>query len=107
MKKVLLGLCLLISTNTILAQDTTWIQTLTFDDITKRRDWFQFPDDSQDYRKVLMYYTLKCDAATTQDQFDCGEWDYLTYSFVYDHMGFYRIAKPSHYLFGGQNLDSL
>lgn len=109
MKKVLLGLCLLISANSILAQDTTWIQTLTFDDITKRRDWFQFPDGSEDYRKILMYYTLKCDAATTQDQFDCGEWDYLTYSFVYDHTGVLdsNLQNHPHYLFGGQNLDSL
>ena len=26
--------------------------------------------------KVLMYYTLKCDAVTTQDNYACGEWDY-------------------------------
>lgn len=109
MKKVLLGLCLLISTNSILAQDTTWIQTLTFDDITKRRDFYEFPDDSEDYRKVLMYYTLKCDAATTQDGYACGEWDYLTYSFVYDHTGELdsNLSNHPHYLFGGQNLDSL
>lgn len=109
MKKAILGLCLLISTNTLFAQDTTWIQTLTFDDITKRRDWFQFPDGSQDYRKILMYYKLKCDAATTQDQYACGEWDYLTYSFVYDHTGVLDSNEQNHphFLFGGQNLDSL
>lgn len=109
MKKVLVGLCLLFTANSILAQDTTWIQTLTFDDITKRRGWFEFPDGSDDYRKVLMYYTLKCDAATTQDQYACGEWDYLSYSFVYDHTGVLdsNLQNHPHFLYGGQNLDSL
>ncbi|MCB9190538.1 MAG: T9SS type A sorting domain-containing protein [Flavobacteriales bacterium] len=109
MKKVLLGLIALVCSTAVLAQDTTWIQTLTFDDITKRRDWYEFPDGSDDYRKVLMYYTLKCDAATTQDGYDCGEWDYLTYSFVYDHTGVLDSIQYNHphYLFGGQNLDSL
>ena len=32
-----------------------------------------------------MYYTLKCDAATTQDNYPCGEWDYTTYTRLYDH----------------------
>lgn len=67
--------------------DTIFVQTLTFDDITKRRDTYIFPDESVEFRKILMYYTLKCDPATTQDGFACGEWDYLTYNFVYDHTG--------------------
>lgn len=109
MKKLILLLCLFVTANSLIAQDTTWIQTLTFDDITKRRDWFEFPDGSQDYRKVLMYYTLKCDAATTQDGYACGEWDYLTYSYVYDHTGVLDSNQQNHphYLYGGQNLDSL
>ncbi len=109
MRKLLLGLCLLLTADSLTAQDTTWIQTLTFDDITKRRDWFEFPDGTQDYRKVLMYYTLKCDAATTQDQYACGEWDYLSYSFLYDHTGVLdsTLANHAHYLYGGQWLDSL
>ncbi|MCB9185522.1 MAG: T9SS type A sorting domain-containing protein [Flavobacteriales bacterium] len=109
MKKALLFLSLFSVASHLFAQDTTWIQTLTFDDITKRRDWYEFPDGSQDYRKVLMYYTLKCDAATTQDGYDCGEWDYLTYSYVYDHTGMLDSVQYDHphYLFGGQNLDSL
>jgi hypothetical protein len=110
MKKVLLALCLFITADSVFAQeDTTWIQTLTFDDITKRRDWFEFPNGSDEYRKVLMYYTLKCDAATTQDGYACGEWDYLTYSFLYDHTGVLDSNLVNHpqYLYGGQNLDSL
>ncbi|MDB4655873.1 peptide-N-glycosidase F-related protein [Flavobacteriales bacterium] len=109
MKKTLLALCFFVLADSINAQDTTWIQTLTFDDITKRRDWFVFPDGSDDYRKILMYYTLKCDAATTQDGYACGEWDYLTYSHVYDHTGVLdsNLANHPHYLYGNQNLDSL
>ena len=71
----------------VFAQDTTIVQTLTYDDITKRRDIYVFPDESHQYRKVLMLYNLKCDPATTQDGFNCGEWDYLTYTNVYDHTG--------------------
>lgn len=110
MKRILLAFCGLIAFQSIQAQqDTTWVQTLNFSDITKRRDWYQFPDGSQEYRKILMYYTLKCDAATTQDQYACGEWDYLTYSHVYDHTGVLDSTAMNHprYLFGGQNIDSL
>ena len=46
--------------------DTTIIETLDFNDITKRKGWYIFPSDTNEYHKVLMYYTLKCDAATNQ-----------------------------------------
>ena len=70
----------------ILSQnDTTVIQTLEFSDITKRKGWFIFPSDTNEYQKILMYYTLKCDAATTQDNYACGEWDYTTYTRLYQH----------------------
>lgn len=109
MKRILLAICVLLLANAVIAQDTTWIQTLNFSDITKRRDWYEFPDGSQDYRKVLMYYTLKCDAATTQDNYPCGEWDYLTYSYVYDHTGNMDSTQYEHphFLYGTQGLDSL
>ena len=69
------------------AQDTVVVQTLTFDSITTRRGWWNFPPAGQQFRKVLMVHTLKCDPQTTQDQYDCGEWDYLTYHFVHEHTG--------------------
>ena len=78
------------------AQDTLHVQTLSFDSITTRRGWFQFPDTSHHYRKVLMHHTLKCDAATTQDQYDCGEWDYLTYNFIHEHTGLLDSAALQH-----------
>ena len=65
--------------------DTTVIETLDFNDITKRRGWYVFPSDTNEFHKVLMHYTLKCDAATTQDNFPCGEWDYTTYTRLYNH----------------------
>jgi hypothetical protein len=36
-----------------------------------------------------MYYKLKCSPLTTWDQYNCGEWDYLTYTRVFDHTGNY------------------
>ncbi|MFT4544134.1 MAG: hypothetical protein ACI9EQ_000588 [Bacteroidia bacterium] len=109
MKRILLALCFFIFADSVTAQDTTWIQTLDFNDITKRRDWYVFPDGSEDYRKILMYYTLKCDNATTQDGFACGEWDYLTYSHLYDHTGVLdsNLSNHPHFLYGNENLDSL
>jgi hypothetical protein len=108
MKRILTALVFLFIGSSVLAQDTTIIQTLTFDSITTRRGWWQFPDETKDYRKVLMYYTLKCDAATTADQYACGEWDYLSYAFLYDHTGDLDSTALSHpqYIFGTENLDT-
>ena len=74
--------------------DTTIVETLDFNDITKRRGWYIFPSDTNSYHKVLMYYTLKCDAATTQDNYACGEWDYTTYTRLYNHK---NINTPFYY----------
>ena len=84
-------LCLLLITNNTKAQDTTWVQTFTFDSITTRRAEFNFPNslNEERFEKVLMYYKLKCSPLTTWDQFNCGEWDYLTYTRVFDHTGDY------------------
>ncbi|MFM7758693.1 MAG: hypothetical protein ACKO6J_07160, partial [Crocinitomicaceae bacterium] len=73
------------------AQDTTWVQTFTFDSITTRRANFNFPQElnTKRFEKVLMYYKLKCSPLTTWDQYNCGEWDYLTYTRVFDHTGIY------------------
>lgn len=80
----------------LFAQDTITVQTFTFSDISNRRDKFAFPDTSHKFRKILMYYTLKCDPATTHDKYNCGEWDYLTYTYVYDHTGKYDSTLMSH-----------
>lgn len=94
--------------NDVQSQDTTNIQTLTFGDITKRRDVYQFPSGDKQWRKILMYKTLKCDPATTQDGFDCGEWDYLTYTFVYDHTGVLdsNAGTQPFFIAGGLDIDT-
>jgi Concanavalin A-like lectin/glucanases superfamily/Peptide-N-glycosidase F, C terminal/Secretion system C-terminal sorting domain len=79
-----------------LAQDTLRVQTLTFDSITTRRGTWLFPDDTHEYRKVLMHHTLKCDPQTTQDQYNCGEWDYLTYNTIHHHTGLLDSTALTH-----------
>ena len=82
----ILFILLFVCPKLILSQnDTSVIQTLEFSDITKRKGWFTFPSDTNQYQKILMYYTLKCDAATTQDNYACGEWDYTTYTRLFQH----------------------
>ena len=91
------------------AQDTLVVQTLTFDSITTRRGTWQFPE-GESFRKILMYHTLKCDYATTWDQYACGEWDYLTYNIVYKHTGVYDsnlLSHPNFTLIEGTAPDSL
>ncbi|MCD4730555.1 MAG: T9SS type A sorting domain-containing protein, partial [Bacteroidales bacterium] len=79
-------LCLL--SGILSAQDTIVVQTLTFDSITTRRGIWNFPTENN-FRKILMVHTLKCDGQTQHDQYQCGEWDYLTYNKVYVHTGTY------------------
>ena len=90
MHKIITVLVLLLSTVTF-AQDTTWVQTFTFDSIATRRSVFNFPPEleTKRFEKVLMYYKLKCSPLTPWDQYDCGEWDYLTYTRLFDHTGVY------------------
>jgi hypothetical protein len=68
--------------------DSIIVKTFTFDSITTRRGIFELPPRDQ-YEKIIMHYTLKCDPRTTRDRFDCGEWDYLTYTVVKDTLGRY------------------
>ena len=94
MKRVLFIILLFLFSNAF-AQDTTWVQTFTFDSITTRRANFVFPQElnTKRFEKVLMYYKLKCSPLTTWDQYDCGEWDYLTYTRVFDHTGIYDSVR--------------
>ncbi|MBL4861911.1 MAG: LamG domain-containing protein, partial [Crocinitomicaceae bacterium] len=86
--RLLLVTTLLISVASF-SQDTTWVQTFTYDSISTRRADFAFPTTLNDQRfeKVLMYYTLKCDPQTPWDSYNCGEWDYLAYTRIFDHTG--------------------
>jgi hypothetical protein len=97
--------------------DTTIVQTFNFEDQLNQqgdykspgRRWFQFPeDDGTTYRKILMHYTLKCfDGGLTAGGlgFPCGEWDYLTYNYLFDHTGVLDSTALTHprYLLNNQN----
>jgi hypothetical protein len=62
--------------------DTTTIQTFTFG--SKLENKFLFPDSTHRWGKILMYYTLKCNPDQSPA---CGEWDYLTYTYLFRHTG--------------------
>jgi hypothetical protein len=64
------------------AGDTIKLQTFTFG--SPQDAWFVFPSDTVGVEKILMKYTLKCNPAQNPA---CGEWDYLTYTYLYDHTG--------------------
>ena len=36
-----------------------------------------FPDTNDQWAKILMVQTLKCDSLTAGDKYPCGEWDYI------------------------------
>ncbi len=57
MKKLILSGFLAFGALASFAQDTTWVQTYTFDTIVSRRAEFQFPAslDTKRFEKVLMY----------------------------------------------------
>ncbi|MEZ4829144.1 MAG: LamG-like jellyroll fold domain-containing protein [Bacteroidia bacterium] len=98
------------------SSDTVFVQTFTFDDPSPigfsapYRGSFQFPPAGQQYEKILMYYTLKCDPKTSQDNYACGEWDYLTYTFITDSSGVMDStarSNPNFRFFSGGTPDSL
>jgi hypothetical protein len=62
--------------------DTIVVQTFTFG--SPQDAWFVFPSDTISFEKILMKYTLKCNPAQNPA---CGEWDYLTYTYLYNKTG--------------------
>ena len=97
--------------------DTTWVSTYTWEaqnnpetnyDSPGRR-WFDFPatENGEAYRKVLMYHKLKCfDQGTAGGLgYACGEWDYLSYNYLFDHTGLLDSANLTHPLYRINNLD--
>ena len=99
------------------SQDTTWVQTYTWEaqnnpetsyDSPGRR-WFEFPasDNGEEYRKVLMYYNLKCfeDGTAGGLGFACGEWDYLTYNYLFENTGLLDSIQYTHPYYKINNQD--
>jgi hypothetical protein len=64
--------------------DTVVVQAFTFG--SKQDSVIKFPPATQSFQKILMYYTLKCNSNQNPA---CGEWDYLTYTYVYKPTGTY------------------
>lgn len=95
------------------AGDTVVVPTFSFSDpapASVYRGSFKFPDASERFQKVLMAYTLKCDPSTRADGFACGEWDYLTYTFLTDSSGVFdstRRSIPNYQLLSGNAPDSI
>ncbi len=84
--------------------DTTVVQAFTFN--SPREGWVVFPKDTVSYEKVLMYYTLKCNPAQSPA---CGEWDYLTYTNLYEHTGNFDSLMHMHsqFMINGLSPDTL
>ena len=93
------------------AQDTTWVQTFTYDSISTRRAIFPFPADleGKQFEKVLMYYNIKCDPLTPWDGYNCGEWDYLAHSHIWDHTGELdsTLVEGPRYLINNEDLPTI
>lgn len=83
--------------------DTTVVQTFTFG--SPQDAWFSFPSGDKSYEKVLMLYTLKCNPAQSPA---CGEWDYLTYTYLLQHTGNYDSTLLYHpnFLANGASPDT-
>ena len=84
--------------------DTLTVQTFTFGSPLEKKFWF--PDASYRWEKILMYYTLKCNPKQSPA---CGEWDYLTYTYLYRHTGVFDSIQYSHpnFTWNGNTPDTL
>lgn len=86
MKKLVAALAMFLLFGAAHAQtnpgDTIVVQTFTYN--SPQDAWFVFPSDTMRYEKIIMKYKLKCNPAQNPA---CGEWDYLTNTYVYDHTG--------------------
>jgi len=86
--------------------DTLIVQTFTYGWPVNpgwnspREGKFFFPTAERRFEKILMYYTLKCDPSQNPP---CGEWDYLTYTRLYEHTGIMdstQLTHPNFTVFG-------
>ena len=46
------------------------------------KTFVQFPETGEQWAKIIMVQTLKCDSLTKGDKYPCGEWDYIWNTFV-------------------------
>jgi len=87
--------------------DTVKVTTFTFG--SPQDAWFELPGLDLGVEKVLMKYTLKCVPGGAGGlAYDCGEWDYLTYTYLYEHTGNLDSTLLTHpyFLANGANPDT-
>ncbi len=92
--------------DTLVVQTFTWNWPVNPGWNAPKEGWFQFPEAGGEYEKILMYYTLKCDPSQNPA---CGEWDYLTYTRLYEHTGVFDSNQVTHpnFIVNGQTPDTL
>lgn len=92
--------------DTLVVQTFTWEWPVNPGWNSPKEGWFQFPEGEKQYEKILMYYTLKCDPSQNPA---CGEWDYLTYTRLYEHTGVMDSNQVTHpnFRINGSTPDSL
>lgn len=86
--------------------DTLVIQAFTWSSQGSPKDGkFVFPPDTMRFEKILMYYSLKCDPNQSPA---CGEWDYLTYTYLYQPTGAMdsTLYNHSNFTINGSTPDS-
>ena len=68
--------------------DTLTIHVITFSTPSPKgwnahyKNIASFPNTDEQWAKILMIQTLKCDSLTAGDKYPCGEWDYIWSTFV-------------------------
>lgn len=85
------------------AQDTVSVQCFTWDNSSRRMN-IEFPDDPNvPYRKILMYYNMRChDAAVGNGNVGCYEWDYSCNTFLTDSSRLDSVAATApNYIISG------
>ncbi len=111
MKKIFsfLLFCGLVST-CLQAQDTVVVQTLTYDSTSRAGVW-EFPSDTNSWRKIIMQYSMRChDALIGNANFvGCWEWDYSCNTIITDssRLDSSKRTAPSHFIsnFTGSPFD--
>jgi hypothetical protein len=94
----------------LLAQDTVIVQTLTYDSTTRAGVW-QFPSDTNEWRKVIMQYSMRCHNAQigNANGLGCFEWDYSCNTIITDssRVDSSKRTAPSHRIsnFSGNSFD--
>jgi len=111
-KKVLLiALLFLLAVSYAAEGDTIVVQTIDHDTPllpgwnSPRSGFYKFPSDTINFSKILMSYNLKCDPSQSPA---CGEWDYTTYTKIWEHTGVYDSTLYYHpnYIVNNQSPDS-